>query len=98
MWENEIPENQYPKWRFIIYIVGDSPRSFRALNNLERICKETLISDYDIDVVDISKDPQRASEDQILAAPTVIKKYPKPERRVVGDLSDPAAVIKGLEI
>ncbi len=98
MWENENSENQDPKWRFTIYIIGDSPRSYRALNNLEKICKECLITGYAIDVVDIAKDPGRASEDQILAAPTVVKKSPKPERRVVGDLSDSAAVVKGLEM
>jgi circadian clock protein KaiB len=85
-------------WRFVIYIMGSSPRSVRVRENLERICQERSITDYIIEAIDVSKEPHRGAEDQIIALPTVIRKFPQPERRVVGDLSDITAVLEGLEL
>ena len=83
-------------WRFVVYVLGNSPKSLRVRENLEKLCEDRSLTDYHIEVVDISIEPHRGSEDQIIALPTVIRKLPKPEMRVIGDLSDTPAVIEGL--
>ncbi len=85
-------------WHFVVYLMGSSPKSLRVRENLKKLCEECSLTDYRIEVIDVSMEPHRGSEDQIIALPTVIRKLPKPERRVVGDLSDAPAGIEGLEL
>ncbi|MFP4026177.1 MAG: circadian clock KaiB family protein [Candidatus Brocadiia bacterium] len=81
-----------------LYVAGEGPRSSRAIENLNRICREHMPDHYDIEIVDIVKNPDAAEEGNIVAVPTVIKKLPPPLRKVVGDLSQIEKVLVGLEI
>ena len=81
-----------------LYIAGSSDRSIRAIQNAKEICDEHLRGTYELDVIDILKQPQLASDDQILAVPTLIKKLPLPLRRFIGDLSDRDVVLVGLDV
>ena len=85
-------------WRFELYVAGDSPRSRAAQANLQRICRESLGELYTIEVLDLLEHPELWRRRQVLATPTVIRKSPRPERRVIGDLSVTEQVLKGLEI
>jgi circadian clock protein KaiB len=85
-------------WRFELYVAGDSPRSRAAKNNLERICRASLGEDYVIEVLDLLENPELWRTHQVLATPTVIRRSPGPERRVIGDLSVTEQVLKGLDI
>lgn len=85
------------KYILRLYVTGSSARSLRAVQNLKKICEEHL-PDYDLEVIDIYKDPVAAREEQIIAAPTLVKKLPEPLRRFVGDLSDTKKVLVGLDI
>ena len=85
------------KYILRLYVTGSSGRSLRAIYNLKKICEEHL-PDYDLEVIDIYKNPVAAREEQIIAAPTLIKKLPIPLRRFVGDLSDTKKVLIGLDI
>jgi circadian clock protein KaiB len=69
-------------------VTGSSPRGRRAIEHLRRAREEHLKGRYQIEVVDVLKNPGRAAADQILAAPTVVRRLPAPIRKVVGDLSD----------
>ena len=80
-----------------LYVTGSSPRSLRAIQNLKQFCDEHL-HDYDLEIIDIYKSPKAAREEQIIAAPTLIKKLPAPLRRFVGDLSDKQKLLTGLNI
>ncbi len=85
-----------PSWSFDLYVIGDSPRSAVAIENLNMICRAQLGDDYSINIIDLGKSKEFWREHQILAVPTVIRRRPVPEFRVVGDLSLVDQVIKGL--
>jgi circadian clock protein KaiB len=92
-----------PKSKKIDYVLrlfttGTTPRSMRAIQNLRDICEALLKGRYQLEVIDIYQEPGRASEADIIAAPTLIKEEPEPRRRMVGDLSDRSKVISNLAI
>ena len=86
--------------RFLLrlYVTGMTPKSTRAVENARRICETHLQGRYDLEVIDIYQQPQLAEGEQIVAAPTLIRKLPMPLRRVIGDLSDTDRVLLGLDI
>lgn len=85
-------------WELRLYVAGSTPKSIRAVNNLKRICEEHMAGKYDIEVIDLSKNPQLAKGDQILAIPTLVRKLPPPLKKIVGDLSDTVRVLVGLDL
>ena len=85
------------KYILRLYVTGSSTRSLRAVHNLKKICEEHL-PDYDLEVIDIYKNPTAAREEQIIAAPTLVKRLPRPLRKFVGDLSNTQKILVGLDI
>jgi circadian clock protein KaiB len=85
-------------WDLRLYVTGRSPKSVRAIENLQRACEEHLAGRFQIEVVDLIENPRLAAEDQILAVPTVVRKLPAPMRKLVGDLSDTDHVLVGLQL
>jgi circadian clock protein KaiB len=81
-----------------LYVAGQTPKSLAAFANLKKICEEHLAGQYHIEIVDLLKDPQLASGDQILAIPTLIRKLPEPIIKIIGDLSNTERVLVGLDI
>jgi circadian clock protein KaiB len=81
-----------------LYVTGMTPRSVRALANLRAICDEHLTDRYDLEVIDIYQQPALTRGEQIVAAPTLIKKLPLPSRRIIGDMSDRDRVLSGLDL
>jgi circadian clock protein KaiB len=81
-----------------LYVTGMTPRSVRAVRNLQAICNEYLLERYTLEIVDIYQQPALAKGEQIVAAPTLIKKLPLPMRRIIGDMSDHDRVIYGLDL
>lgn len=86
------------KYILRLYVSGSSARSLQAISNLKKLCEENFPDDYDLEVIDIYKDPTLAREEQIIAAPTLVKKLPVPLRRFVGDLSNTQKILLGLDI
>ena len=91
-------KNITPKYILRLYIVGKTPNCLMALNNLKKICEENFPNDYRIEIIDLLQLPQLAKEDQILAIPTVIRMLPQPIRKAIGDLSNEAEVLIGLDL
>ena len=85
-------------WELRLYVAGQTPKSLTAFANLKKICDEHLAGQYHIEVVDLVKNPQLASGDQILAIPTLVRKLPEPIRKIIGDLSDTERVLVGLNL
>ena len=81
-----------------LYVAGQSPKSLAALANLKKFCAEHLDGQYELQVIDLVKTPQLASNDQILAIPTLVRKLPVPIRKIIGDLSDSSRVLVGLDL
>ena len=100
VFEEALKERALKRAKYILrlYVTGSTGRSLRAVQNLKKLCEEYLSDDYDLEVIDIYKDPAAAREAQIIAAPTLVKKLPQPIRRLVGDLSNTQKVLIGLDI
>ena len=81
-----------------LYITGLTARSTRAVSNLRTICDEYLEGRYDLEVIDIYQQPALTKGEQIIAAPTLIKKLPLPMRRIIGDMSNREGVLLGLDL
>jgi len=81
-----------------LYITGMTPQSMRAIANVKKICEEHLQGRYELEVVDLYQQPQLAAGEQIIAAPTLIKKLPLPLRRIIGDMSKTERVLVGLDL
>ena len=87
-----------PAIRLRLYVAGQTPKSLAALSNLKRICTEHLDGKYELEVIDLIKQPQLANGDQILAIPTLVRNLPHPIRKIIGDLSNVERVIVGLDL
>jgi len=79
-----------------LYITGTTAHSARALANIRRICEEHLRGHYKLEIVDLSQSPTLAQNEQIIAAPTLIKSLPLPLRRFIGDMSQTNRILAGL--
>lgn len=86
------------KYTMRLYVTGATPRSSAAITNLRKLCEEYLPGAYELSVVDIYQQPQLASEGQVIAAPTLVKSFPLPLRRFIGDMSNKENLLAGLEI
>lgn len=87
-----------PEWQLRLYVAGATAKSVAALANLRRMCEEHLAGRYDIEVIDLLVNPKLAAGDQILAVPTLVRKFPEPIRKIIGDLSNEERVLVGLDI
>jgi circadian clock protein KaiB len=81
-----------------LYVAGQTPKSLRAIDNLQRICEDELVGRYHIEIIDLVQHPQRARDDEIIALPTLVRQVPRPLRKIIGDLSDTSKVLVGLQI
>ena len=85
-------------YEFRLYVTDETGRSRRAAENLTALCEARLPGIYELEVVDVLDRPDLAEEEGIIATPTVIRRAPLPERRVIGDLSDPALAATALDL
>ncbi len=86
------------KYVLKLYITGMTPRSTKAVMNIKKICEEHLKGSYRLEIIDILHSPVLAKGEQIIAAPTLIKKLPLPLRKFIGDLSDTERILLGLDL
>jgi circadian clock protein KaiB len=86
------------KYELRLFVTGVTPRSTLAIANIKAICEEHLKGRYLLEVVDIYQQPELAKEEQIIAAPTLIKKLPLPLRKFIGDLSNKKRILIGLDL
>lgn len=87
-----------PTYQLRLYVAGQTQKSLVAFANLTRICETHLAGQYSIEVIDLSKVPQLAAGDQILALPTLVRRLPEPIKKIIGDLSNEEKVLVGLDI
>ncbi len=79
-----------------LYVSGASPRSTEAITRIKEICEEYLPNQYDLEVIDIYKQPELAAQDQIIAAPTLVKESPGKLRRMIGNLTNTKLILQRL--
>ena len=84
------------KYVLRLYVTGLTPRSTRAIGTVRSVCEEHLAGQYELEIIDVYQQPGRSSEDQIVAIPTLVKCSPKPQRQIIGDMSDRNRLLGGL--
>ena len=89
---------QTAEWQLVLYIAGQTPKSVKALSNINQYAEEHLKGIYTIEIIDLLVNPQLAEGDQILAVPTLVRRVPVPIRKIIGDLSNKEKVLVGLNI
>jgi len=94
----ETPVGEPKQWQLRLYVAGQSPKSVRAFANLKRLCEQYMPGQFEIEVVDLVENPRLAKDHQIVAIPTLIRKLPKPIRKIIGDLSDTERTLVGLQL
>jgi circadian clock protein KaiB len=93
-----IPVASDSRYVLRLYVTGQTPRSVLAIENMRKICAEHLSERYTLEVIDIYQHPEACQQQQIIAAPTLIKVLPHPLRRIIGDLSNTEKVLVGLDL
>ena len=91
-------QRSHQKYILRLYVAGRGARSSRALANVRKICEEYLAGRYELEVIDLYKNPVLARGEQIVAVPTLIKALPQPLRKFIGDMSDVDRVLVGLDL
>jgi circadian clock protein KaiB len=86
------------KYLLKLYVTGTTPQSVKAISNIKQICEEHFKGRYDLEVIDLYQHPNLAKGEQIIAAPTLIRKLPLPLRRIIGDMSGTKSVLVGLDL
>jgi circadian clock protein KaiB len=85
-------------WSLRLYVAGQSPKSLRALANLNSLCEQHLAGRHEIEIIDLVEHPSLAQSDDILAIPTLVRRLPPPPHKIIGDLSDTQHVLTGLRL
>jgi circadian clock protein KaiB len=93
-----LAERQNDEFFLRLYVAGSTPHSTRAITNIKTICETHLKDRYVLTVVDLYEQKERAQDDQIEVAPTLIRHLPLPVRRVFGDLSQTERVLAALDL
>jgi circadian clock protein KaiB len=98
--ETGFPEDNSSDAKYVLqlYITGATPSSTKAIRNLKKICEEYLHDRYELEIIDLYQHKTLSRDEQIFAAPTLIKKLPVPIRKLIGDLSDTEKVLLGLNL
>ena len=81
-----------------LYIAGLTPRSQEAIRTVTAICEEHLAGRCELEVIDLYQHPVLAKGEQIIAAPTLIKKLPLPLRKIIGNMADKEKILVGLDL
>ncbi len=96
--ERAIKKQSKENYVLRLYVTGMTPKSTRAIENIKKICQEHLDGRYNLEVIDIYQRPTLAEGEQIIAAPTLVKKLPLPLRRFIGDMSNQEQIVMGLDL
>ena len=83
-------------FKFRLYVAGDALNSTQAVANLAAFCRTNLPDRYEIEVVDVFREPKRALAERIFMTPTLVVRTPPPVRRIVGTLSHTQTVLLAL--
>lgn len=96
--KQKIGKKRERKYVLRLFVAGLNPKSQKAIASIKKICREYLEGRYDLEIIDIYQNPIFARDGQIIAAPTLIKKFPEPLRRFVGDMSNTGKLLVGLDL
>jgi circadian clock protein KaiB len=88
--------NKSISFKFRLYVAGEAANSTQAIANLRSLCREILDNRSEIEIVDVLREPKRALEDGVLLTPMLVKLYPAPIRKIIGNLSQREPILQAL--
>jgi circadian clock protein KaiB len=86
------------KYILRLYVAGATDRSRRAILRVRHLCETVLKGNYELKVIDVYQQPILARDGQIVATPTLVRRLPKPVRRLIGNLSNTSGLFVGLDL
>jgi circadian clock protein KaiB len=96
--ERAVAERESAHYVLRLYVAGLTPRSVAAIASVKKTCEEYLLGRYELEVINLYDEPTLAKGEQIIAAPTLVKKLPLPLRRLIGDMADTKKLLVGLDL
>jgi circadian clock protein KaiB len=96
--EKGLADERLERYELRLFVSGMTASSLKAIQNIKQICRDHLAGRVDLEVIDVYQQPELGKSEQIIAAPTLIKKLPLPLRRFIGDLSDRDKILLGLNL
>lgn len=96
--EKSLTSSRTGKYVLRLYVAGASDRSRQALLRVRRLCETELNGAYELEVIDIYQQPIIARDGQILATPTLVREFPRPIRRLIGNLANTTGLFAGLDL
>ena len=91
-------ENSNDEYALQLFITGATPNSTRAIANIKTICEQHLKGKYQLEIIDVYQEREMAAKNQVVALPMLIKRFPLPERKLIGDMSRTEKVLEALGI
>ena len=98
VFEQALKASEEKKYVLRLYVAGVTPKSTQSIMNIKKICEEHLKGRYELEVIDIYQQPVLARGEQIIAAPTLVKKLPLPLRKFIGTMADTDRILVGLDL
>jgi circadian clock protein KaiB len=81
-----------------LFVSGHSAATEYILMSLHQLLENSLRLPYTLKVIDVFKHPDQAEANQISATPTLLRVWPQPVRRIVGDLTDAERILRILAV
>ncbi len=94
--ERIVIADENKKYGLRLFVIGASPNSMSAITNLKHICETYIPGQYRLSIVDVYQQPELAQAEQLIALPMLVKEWPMPQQRMIGDMSDIKRVLTGL--
>ncbi|MCI0534389.1 MAG: circadian clock KaiB family protein [Verrucomicrobiales bacterium] len=85
------------KYVLRLYVAGATDRSRQAVLRARQLCETELKGDFELEVIDVYQQPILARDGQIVATPTLVREFPRPVRRLIGNLSNTTGLFVGLD-
>ena len=86
------------KYVLRLYVAGASDRSRQAIVRARQLCETELKGNFELEVIDVYQQPILARDGQIVATPTLVREFPRPVRRLIGNLANTTGLFVGLDL
>ena len=96
--EKSLALRRKEKYVLRLYVAGASDRSRQAILRVRQLCEAELKNDWELEVIDVYQQPILARDGQIVATPTLVREFPRPVRRLIGNLSNSTGLFVGLDL
>jgi len=97
-YEQALKNKGKEKYVLRLYVTGMTAKSVRAIENVRKLCAKYLENRCDLEIIDVYQQPEHVKTEQLVAAPTLIKKLPLPLRKLIGDMSNKDRILIGLDL